>query len=307
MDRRFAIAPFALALAFAACGDDSNNGTDGAVDATDTAADTVEDTAPDTAGDTTEDTTADTTEDTTADTAEDTTADTTADTAEDTDTSGPACEPTDPPCQDEQILDLGFNEDPTGGSIGEEGTEPGVFISHIDATAGGFNGTLGYTYAKFTDEGLAVVDISDEESLESTDWDIAARRFILRLNSGVSGPSCVVGGRTVPGTTFEGLTTVPVGVTLRAEQYYDTDACEYVPDTSGIGSPQTVLSSFWSYPGCVAMTGNIYVVRLASGRHVKLQVLSYYTPNVQDKCDADGEAPSPNGSGNLRVQWAFLD
>ncbi len=109
------------------------------------------------------------------------------------------------------------------------------------------------------------------------------------------------------GTEFDALTAVPQKLTLRKEQYFSADGCEYVPDTSGIGSPQTVLSSFWSYPGCVAMSGNIYVLALADGRHVKLQVLSYYTPSVQDICDETGAAPTPNGSGNLRIKWAFID
>ena len=80
-----------------------------------------------------------------------------------------------------------------------------------------------------------------------------------------------------------------------------------VPDTSGIGAPQTVLSSFWSYPGCVAMTGNVYVIALASGRHVKLQVASYYSPESQQACDEQGMATDPSTAANLRIRWAFVD
>ena len=291
---------FSAMLVLAACGDDD----DGAV------TDTLTDTAPgDTGGDAAEETTPDTAPDVTEDTAD--TADTAPDAAPDTtpaETTGEACVPGgEPPCSDEQIATLQLSKIASGGAITEEGTEPGVFLTHIDATAGGFGGTLGYTYARFTDEGLEAVDLSDEDALDSTEWDIAARRFVLRLNSGVSGPSCVTGGRTGPATEFNALTEVPEGITLHKEQYFTEDKCEYVADTSGIGSPQTVLSSYWTYPGCVAMTGNVYVIELADGRHLKLQVLSYYTPEVQTECDETGTASTPSGSGNFRIQWAFLD
>lgn len=209
-------------------------------------------------------------------------------------------------CSDEQIAGLMFRSTASGGTITEEGTTSGEFTSLIDASAGGFMGTLGYTYARFTDTGLEAVPISDEQSLDSTDWDIAFRRYVVRLNSGISGPGCTTGGRVGPGTTFETLTSVPSDLELFEEQYFTPDTCEFVPDTSGIGAPQTVLSSYWSYPGCVAMTDNVYVVRTGTGRAIKLQVLSYYDPAVQETCDTTGMAPTPNGAGTFRVRWAFL-
>ncbi len=292
--------PIGLLLTGAvACDDDDGGGTPDAQSETvgDAGGDAAEEVGPEVGAET---------EDDTAETPDTSEPETTADTAAG-ETVEEGCVPSEPLCSDEQIAALQLSETASGGPIAEEGDEPGVFVSHIDATAGGFNGTLGYTYARFTETGLVPVDLSDEDALESTEWDIAARRFVLRLNSGVSGPSCVVGGRTVPGTEFDALGEVPQGVTLRKEQYFTEDGCEYVPDTSGIGSPQTVLSSYWTYPGCVAMTGNVYVVRLADGRHIKLQVLSYYDPAAQDTCDATGTAPTPSGSGNVRIKWAFLD
>ncbi len=192
MKRLLRALPVGLALLVpAACDDDKDTGVvDATVETTsDVAVDSVEETGPE---ETTAETVAETVEETTADTTE------TPDTTDTADTSEPACVPTEPLCSDEQIRDLALSDEASGGPIAEEGTEAGVFISHVDATAGGFNGTDGYTYARFTETGLVPVDLSDEQSLESTDWDIAARRLSLRLNSGVSGPSCVTGGRTVP-------------------------------------------------------------------------------------------------------------
>ena len=55
------------------------------------------------------------------------------------------------------------------------------------------------------------------------------------------------------------------------------------------------------------MTGNVYVVQLADGRHVKLQVASYYSPAAQTQCDTQGTLPGVTGSGNVRIRWAYLD
>jgi hypothetical protein len=41
---------------------------------------------------------------------------------------------------------------------------------------------------------------------------------------------------------------------------------------------------------------------------VKLEVLSYYTPEVQMACQKTGELPAgPSGSGTMRIKWSFLD
>ena len=217
------------------------------------------------------------------------------------------CEAEEVPCTDEQVATLMLHDSDSGGMIQEEDAAEGEFVSHVDATAGGLGGQGGYTNARFGEQGLERLALSDEQAFTSMEWDIAFRRYVIRLNSGVSGPSCVTGARTPPATTFETLEAVPQNLTFNPEQYFTAEGCEYVPDTSGIGAPQTVLSSFWTYPGCVAMTDYVYVVELASGRHVKLQVLSYYSPEAQTACNDTGMTSDPGSAANLRVRWAFLD
>lgn len=181
----------------------------------------------------------------------------------------------------------------------------GVFTSSIDATGGGMSPNRSYVYAKFTDTGLQRVDIGDEDAFTSSDWDIAFRRFIIRLNSGISGPSCVTGARTATGTTFDGVTSVPSGLAYRTEEYF-TATCDYVPDGSGLMSPGVALQSFWEYPGCVKMTLNVFVLELADKRHVKFQVTRYYSQAAQMECDTVNTIPTPSGAGNYQVKWAFL-
>jgi len=214
-------------------------------------------------------------------------------------------------CTDQSVLKLNlFATVPTRNVTN---TADGAgFLSEIDATGGATGGAItpreSFVYAKFTDTGMERVAISDEQAFDSMEWDIAFRRYIVRLNSGVSGPSCVAAARTAVGTTFDRLTAVPDNLEYRTEAYM-TPSCDLIPDGSGLeGSPAVALSSYWTYPGCVAMTGNVFVVRRADGRRLKLTVEDYYTPSVQDVCDSTGAIPMtmPSGSGHFRVRWAFL-
>lgn len=223
----------------------------------------------------------------------------------------PVCtEPTAVPCEDDVILAMNLQDEPAPGLIENEPDGDG-FASMIDATAGGAFTTTpdSYTFGKFTDEGLVKVELSDEEALASMDWDISFRRYVVRINSGHSGPSCV-GAARVPGEPdYEGLVAVPEegSLSYRTDEYF-TESCELIADGTGLeGSPATALSSYWTYPGCVQMTGNVYVVRLADGRQVKLTVTHFYNEDAQTECQEAETIPMMNnGSANIRVRWAFL-
>lgn len=209
-------------------------------------------------------------------------------------------------CVDESFARLNLFEAPSPGAITEKGTQPGVFESVIDATGGGLNVNQSYVYARFTDKGLEKLSLGDEDAFASDAWHISLRRYVVRTNSGVSGPGKVHAARTAPDTKFDTLTSVPASLAYRTEEYF-TKSCEFVPDTSGIGAPATALSSFWSYAGCLAMTNNVFVVELPGGRHVKLQVLEYYPADIQKMCNETGKLPAMSNAGNYRVKWAFLD
>lgn len=208
-------------------------------------------------------------------------------------------------CMDQSIATLPLFESASTRAITAETAPSGEFNTLIDATAGGLSPTESFVYARFTDTGLVKVDLGDEDALASTQWHVAFRRFLIRLNSGVSGPADLRGARTSTGTTFPGLTAEPANLLYREEQYF-TDTCELVTDTSGLGSPATALSSFWSYPGCVDMSGNVYVLSLPNDKRVKLEVTSYYSPDNQTRCHMTGAVNSPSGGGNLRIHWAFI-
>jgi hypothetical protein len=205
---------------------------------------------------------------------------------------------------------MNLKTDISKGMIGNTADGDG-WQSTIDATAGGaFNpDPTSYTYAKFGAQGLEKVMLSDQDSLDSVDWDIAFRRYVVRINSGYSGPSCVRGARLPGPPKYQDVTAVPANPPYKVDDYFTppTD-CTLIADGTGLpNSPATALSAYWTYPGCVAMTHNVFVVELASGKHVKLIVDDYYLPKIQDQCDTTGMVPMANtGSASFVIRWAFL-
>ncbi len=216
--------------------------------------------------------------------------------------------PTQVACADQIILEMNLQPDVAPGKITSTPDGAG-WTSQIDATAGGafVSKPDSYVYGKFTDQGLEKVAIADQDSLDAMDWDIAFRRYVIRVNSADSGPSCVQAAR-VPGTAkYEDITAVPGNLSYNKDDYF-TDSCDIIADGTGLpDSPATALSSYWTYPGCVSMTHHVFVIALADGRHVKFTVDDYYAPTVQEQCDTAGMVPMSNtGSANFIVRWQFI-
>ncbi len=208
-------------------------------------------------------------------------------------------------CEDDVFTALTMNLDEAASGLIENTATDDGFAVAVDATAGGFNGDGGWVYGKFTADGLQKVDLLDIDSLGSMDWDIAFRRFVIRLNSGYGGPSCVTGARTGVDTDYASLDSVPDGLTFADEQFMsDPDSCVVIPDGSGLGAPGVVLQNWWEYPGCVKTTGNVYVLSLATGRHVKFVVDQYYA-TAQQTCNDTGAGGS--GGGAIQARFAFID
>ena len=217
----------------------------------------------------------------------------------------PRCETRAVGCGEQSIDKLRLRTVVSTGEIREEGTVAGEFHTYVDARAGGSDSPQSYTYARFTKQGLERVSVDDQAALASGDWDIAFRRYVIRTNGGVSGPSCTTVAELPEGTRFESVTAVDGAWDFRAEDYYSA-TCEFTGDEWGLGSPATRTGTFWGYEGCLQMTGAVYVARLADGQHVKLQVTAYYDPEPQKVCDETGSVPQPSGAAQFRVRWAFL-
>lgn len=211
-------------------------------------------------------------------------------------------------CSDQAIQQLGLLMNVSSGLITTTADGTG-FKSTINATAGGSSPTESYVYARFTETGLEKLPISDITALDSMDWDIAFRRFVIRINSGDSGPSCVAAQVFAPGTTYDSVTAIPASFVPEGDDFLTrAPACGFVDDGSGLGtSPRTYLSSFYQYTGCVSTTGRVYVLRTQLGRHVKLIVNTYYASEAaQQTCNATATSGGSLG-GTIRTRWQYLD
>lgn len=216
------------------------------------------------------------------------------------------CTATPVECSDAAInaLDLKVAVSPDGITNTADGAG---WLSTIDSRAGGLTPTQSFVYARFGANGLEKVALGDQAALDSMDWDIAFRRFVIRLNGGDSGPSCTVAAKLPEGTTYDSVTAVPEGLTWAPDNFLDRPpTCNFIDDGSGLPtSPSTALSSYYEYTTCVSMTGRVFVVQTKDNRHVKLVVTTYYaTPSQQNACDTNGTGGM---GGWIRMRWQFLD
>ena len=89
------------------------------------------------------------------------------------------------------------SETSTDTTSGDTSTSTELMTISLDATAGGLGAAADDAANKFTYfdlESGAVVELSDTEALDDTDWDIAFKRTAAMLNGGESGPALVTGG-----------------------------------------------------------------------------------------------------------------
>jgi hypothetical protein len=227
-----------------------------------------------------------------------------ADTA--TETMAMVCEePQSISCEDAAILDLALHDDKVSDGAVTSTADGADFVSTIDASAGGYNQAQNnaWVYVKFTSTGLKKVEIDDETALGSMDWDLSFRRFIIRLNGGSTGPSCV-GSASFLEQSYAGLTSVPEGLSYLHDDFY-TDDCTIINDSSGLpGSPQVALAPWWSYDGCVQTTMVPHLLQLADGHIVKMVVESYYASG-QDACN--NGTGSGDSAANFTIRWTYMD
>ena len=218
------------------------------------------------------------------------------------DTIEPVCDaPKTVECEDDLILSLSLHDDKVSDGAVNTTADGDSYIT----TAGGFQDFSNnpWVYVKFTPAGAERVDIDDETALESMDWHIAARRFILRLNGGSSGASCVAAAPFLE-KTYDELATVPDGVRYVEDDFTQAD-CTVINDSSGLpNSPQVALGAWWEYPGCVKTTGVPFLIRLDDGRQLRFEVLSSYQ-SEQEVCNSTGSGGV--GGANFTWKWSFVE
>jgi hypothetical protein len=219
--------------------------------------------------------------------------------------AGPRCEARAVPCTDEAIVKLVLKTAPSPGPVSNNVLPSGVVESTVDARAGGIAPMTSFVYVRFGAQELQKVALGDEAAFTSMDWDLAFRRYIIRVNGGASGPSCVqaaVGDRP-----FDAMTEVPPALEYVSDEFLAPPTCALASDGSPLGGPLTAISEYFRYEECLIMTGQAFVVRLRDGRHVALEILGYYPDTVQAYCNMNLRLPGgATNAGAFKLRWKFL-
>lgn len=157
-------------------------------------------------------------------------------------------------------------------TIGTLPTDPDVQTAEIDATAGGSAEAAKNPYVYLDLINNKKVQITDVQSLSSGDWDLAIKRWQIKINSGDSGPGSVT-TLYEDGKELAEVKTAPVGK-YEADHYFD-DKCKVQLDP--IGGLGTAMSDWYDYTMMVKPWKRTYVLKRRDGKgHVKLQIMSYY-------------------------------
>ncbi len=118
----------------------------------------------------------------------------------------------------------------------------------------------------------------------STRWDLAFAGTIVRVNNATSGPGS--GGAFVFNGTFESLASVPVDSTIRVDNHPISYAI-----TRGSGK------AWYTYDGptnlLTPIPGRTLVIRTASGKFAKVEILNYYR---------GGSTPSASAADSIKTR-----
>lgn len=175
-------------------------------------------------------------------------------------------------------------------TFGQLPASPDTKTAEVDATAGGSMAASKNPFVYLDLVNAKKVELTDVQAQDSGDWDIALKRWQIKVNSGDSGP----GGVTVALVDGKDLAEVTAAPTTRfaADHYFDSK-CQVLTDA--IGGLGTQLSDWYDYEsGTSRITPlkRVYVLKRRDGKgHIKLQITGYYKGMT---------------SANYTLQWSLL-
>jgi hypothetical protein len=155
----------------------------------------------------------------------------------------------------------------------------GVNTTTIDATAGGINLAFQNPFVYVSlEKGGTRVDIDDMAARTSTEWDLAFRRAVIRINGGDSGAG--QGAVNIQsGKTFDQVTSVPAS-SFAQDDFLD-DSCVLKKNPiddiwCAIGDGDGMWYVYDMSGMKLTPKAETYVIRSAKGKFFKLVVDTYY-------------------------------
>lgn len=169
-------------------------------------------------------------------------------------------------------------------------TDPSSYNAEVDAVAGGSMKASENPFVYLDLIGRKKVEITDVQADKSKDWDVAFKRWQIKINSGDSGPGGVTVSR-IAGKSLSDVSSAPTG-TYDADIYFD-EKCKFQFDP--IGGIGTVLSDWYEYESGTSRLvpkKEVWVLKRRDGKgHIKVQLSSYYKGTT---------------SANYSLSWSYL-
>jgi hypothetical protein len=175
-------------------------------------------------------------------------------------------------------------------TINESPAGSGVWTAEVDGTAGGSRdyGKNPFIYLDLI--GNKKVEIDDVAARKSSGWDIAFKRWQIKINSGDSGPGGVLLSRVDNKSLADVKTAPTVGF---QEDVYFNDKCEVQLDP--IGGLATIVSDWYTYEmgtNRLLPKTEVWVLKRRDGKgHIKVQLTAYYKGMF---------------GGNYTLSWGYL-
>jgi hypothetical protein len=172
-------------------------------------------------------------------------------------------------CGDAPLQDWPLHQETTDAQV-SSGTDSGVTTFEIDANAGGSQDAADNPFVYVSLATNERVDIDDHQSLESDQWDLAFKRFIIRTNSADSGPGDVAVAK-VSDTSFADVSSAPSDSGEYAQDISYTDQCDPILDPIGTlytafnhlnDDNPTGSASWYEYgpAGVSPVDGDVYII-----------------------------------------------
>lgn len=199
------------------------------------------------------------------------------------------------PCESEWLDAIHPQTKVSTGQVSTTEQAGGEKLTTIDATAGGMSAALSnpFVYVSFEKGGVRA-ELDDFAARGSTEWDLAFRRAVIRVNGGDSGAG--QGAVAIyPGKKLADVTAVPAASELKTDDFID-DKCKIT--LNPINDISTAIGGstgmWYSYDtGTMKLTPNAetYVFRTGKGKHLKLVIEGYYKGTA---------------GANYTVRWSML-
>ncbi len=186
---------------------------------------------------------------------------------------------TPPPCSAALRQLLSLVDEVSTAAVNTLSEAGGERTLYVDASVGGIKGqdTQPWIYiALATGQAVAVTDL---EAFESTAWDLALKRSVLRTNSGDSGPGNGGAIRIALGWDKVDLSTLG-DKTLPIEEWFDA-GCTIRKDSKDATNNLVTTFSDWSAYDQVSHVltpaNAVYIAAGADGALYKVAILDYYS------------------------------